>query len=251
LPELFVKEIVSETTKMSDLTKLEKNALSLLKSWDFSMDAKSSAAAIFEMFKLCFIENTFKDQMGESLYQGYIKNKHSVGFGLEQIWNTDSQWFDNIDTEKKEHFSDIVQTSFSDCVAKLDKEMGSDINSWEWGKLHTFTLNHPLGSVKILDMVFKLNKGKYELGGSLHTIPQYAYDFRKPFKVNHGPSQRHVYDISQWDKSFSVIPTGNSGIPASKHYCDQTDLYTNGEYHVDYVSESLIKENAEYTMVLE
>jgi len=250
LPELFVKEIVSETTKMSDLTKLEKNALSLLKSWDFLMDAKSSAAAIFETFKLCFIENTFKDQMGERLYQGYIKNKHSVGFGLEQIWNTDSQWFDNIDTDKKEHFSDIVQKSFSDCVAKLDKEMGSDVNSWEWGKLHIFTLNHPLGSVKILDMVFKLNKGKYELGGSLHTIPAYAYDFRKPFKVNHGPSQRHVYDIFQWDKSFSVIPTGNSGIPASKHYCDQTDLYTNGEYHVDYVSESLVKENAEYTMVL-
>jgi penicillin G amidase len=251
LPELLIKEIVADTNKSADLTKLEKNALSILKAWDFSMEPQSSAAAIFENFKLCFIENTFKDQMGDDLYQGYIKNKHAVGFAVEQIWNTDSLWYDNINTDKKEKFTDIVQKSFSDSITKLEKELGSNADSWEWGKMHTFTLNHPLGSVKILDMVFNLNKGKYELGGSLHTIPQYAYDFRKPFKVNHGPSQRHVYDLSQWDKSFSVIPTGNSGIPSSKHYCDQTQLYVNGKFHVDYVSKSKIKEAAEYTMVLE
>ena len=250
-PELLINEILSEAAKKPDLTRLEKEALSILKAWDFSMDAKSSASAIFENFKLYFIENTFRDQMGDDLYQGYIKNKHAVGFAVEQIWNTDSQWFDNINTDKKETFTDIIQKSFSDSIAKLEKELGAKIDSWEWGKMHTFTLNHPLGSVKILDMVFNLNKGPYELGGSIHTIPQYAYDFKKPFKVNHGPSQRHVYDTSQWDNSFSVIPTGNSGIPASKHYCDQTQLYVNGKFHVDYVSESKIRENAEYTMVLE
>ncbi len=250
LPELFVKEIIAEATKKSDLAKLEKDVISILKAWDFSMDAKSSAAAFFENFNLCFIENTFKDQMGEDLYQGYINNKQAVQIGVEQIWNTDSQWFDNINTEKKETFSDIVQKSFSDTAAKLEKELGSSVKSWEWGKLFNFTLNHPLGSVKILDMVFKLNKGSYGLGGSFHAIPAYAYEFTDPFKVVHGPSQRHVYDTSQWDNSFSVIPTGNSGIPASKHYCDQTELYVNGKFHVDYVSESKIKENAEYTMIL-
>lgn len=248
--ELLIKEIIAETEKKNDLTGLEKNALAILKAWDLSMDAGSSAAAIFENFQLCFIENTFKDQMGEDLYKGYIKNKHAVGFAVEQLWNTESQWFDNINTDKKETFTDIVQESFSDSIAKLEKEFGSSIDTWEWGKLHTFTLHHPLGSVKILDRIFKLNKGPYELGGSIHTIPQYAYTFLNPFKVNHGPSQRHVYDTSQWDNSFSVIPTGNSGIPASKHYCDQTKLYVNGEFHADYVSKSKVQENAEYTMVL-
>ena len=147
-------------------------------------------------------------------------------------------------------FTDIVQKSFSDTIAKLEKELGTNADSWEWGKMLNFTLNHPLGSVKILDRIFKLNKGPYELGGSFHAIPAYSYKFTKPFKVYHGPSQRHVYDTSQWDKSFSVIPTGNSGIPASKHYCDQTELYVNGEFHVDYVSKSKIQENAKYTMVL-
>jgi penicillin amidase len=48
-----------------------------------------------------------------------------------------------------------------------------------------------------------------------------------------------------------VIPTGNSGIPASRHYCDQTQLYINGKFHVDYVSRSRIEEAAEYTMVID
>ena len=250
-PELLVKEILSETVKNPGLTKLEKEALSILKAWDFSMDKKSSAAAIFENFNLSFIENTFKDQMGDDLYHGYISNKQAVQIAVEQIWNRESLWFDNITTQKTETFTDIVQKSFSDAIAKLEKQLGSTADKWEWGKLLTFTLNHPLGSVKILDKVFKLNKGPYEMGGNNHAIPAYAYKFTKPFKVYHGPSQRHVYDTSQWDNSFSVIPTGNSGIPSSRHYCDQTKLYVNGKFHVDYVSKSKIKENAEYTMVLE
>jgi penicillin amidase len=113
------------------------------------------------------------------------------------------------------------------------------------------TLKHPLGSVKMLDQIFKLNKGPYEMGGNNHTIPAYAYKFTNPFAVYHGPSQRHVYDTAQWDNSFSVIPTGNSGIPSSRHYCDQTPLYVNGNFHVDYVSRSRIEKAAEYTTVLD
>ncbi|MCK5695327.1 MAG: penicillin acylase family protein [Desulfobacula sp.] len=127
--EFLIKEIIIETEKNFNLTELEKNALAILKTWDLSMDAGSSAAAIFENFQLCFIENTFKDQMGEELYKGYIKNKSVAGFAVEQIWNTESQWFDDINTDKKETFSDVVQKSFSDSIAKLKKEFGSSVNN--------------------------------------------------------------------------------------------------------------------------
>ncbi len=63
-----------------------------------------------------------------------------------------------------------------------------------------------------------------------------------------GASQRHIYSLSNWDDSFSVIPTGISGIPGSKHYCDQTGLYVNGKYHNDIFSKELIEKNAEYKM---
>jgi len=46
---------------------------------------------------------------------------------------------------------------------------------------------------------------------------------------------------------LSIIPTGVSDIPSGKHYCDQTDMYINGEYHPDYIGLDKIKENAIYT----
>jgi penicillin amidase len=51
-----------------------------------------------------------------------------------------------------------------------------------------------------------------------------------------------------WDESLSVIPTGNSGIPSSDHYCDQTDMYVNNEYHPDYFSMDKVKKAAEYKL---
>jgi penicillin amidase len=49
--------------------------------------------------------------------------------------------------------------------------------------------------------------------------------------------------------SLSVIPTGTSGVPASDHYCDQTALYINGEYHNDMFSKELVIRSAKYTMI--
>ena len=68
-------------------------------------------------------------------------------------------------------------------------------------------------------------------------------------EVSHGASHRHIYTLDNWDNSLTVIPTGNSGIPASDHYCDQTEMYINGQYHEDYFSEELVKKNTEYKML--
>jgi penicillin amidase len=112
-----------------------------------------------------------------------------------------------------------------------------------------FTLEHPLSKVKILDRIFHLNRGPFEVGGSFHTVAPYSYRFNKLFEVNSGASQRHIYDFADWDNSISVIPTGNCGIPSSPHYCDQTTLYLAGQYHKDLFSINAVKNNYRYKAV--
>jgi len=107
-----------------------------------------------------------------------------------------------------------------------------------------------LGKVKILNLIFNLNRGPYKTGGSFHTIAAYSYRYTNPYNVMSGASQRHIYDLSNWDQSISVLPTGNSGIPSSIHYCDQTQLYLAGKYHRDLFSEKLIRENYRYKAVI-
>jgi penicillin amidase len=87
--------------------------------------------------------------------------------------------------------------------------------------------------------------------GSYHTVCPYTYSFQNLYKTNHGASHRHVFDLSNWDMSKTVIPTGTSGIPASRFYCDQTNLYISNQYHNDPFSPEKIKEATKFEMKIQ
>ena len=128
--------------------------------------------------------------------------------------------------------------------------MGDDVEKWNWGKIHTFPLAHPLGVVDMLDKAFNLNRGPFEMPGSYHTVCPYSYSFNNLYEVNHGASHRHVFDLSNWDDSQTIIPTGTSGIPASDFYLDQTKLYLQNQYHSDPFSWDEVENEAVFSMKL-
>jgi acyl-homoserine lactone acylase PvdQ len=97
---------------------------------------------------------------------------------------------------------------------------------------------------------YDFNRGPFEVGGSYHTVCPYMGMDADSGKVMAEASQRHIYSLANWDDSLSVIPTGESGITASLHYCDQTKLFVNNEYHPDYTSRSLIEKHTKYRMTL-
>jgi penicillin amidase len=104
--------------------------------------------------------------------------------------------------------------------------------------------------VKILGVLFGLNRGPFPIGGSFDTLPQQHYAPTGGFQVLMGPSQRHIYDAGDWNRSLSVIPAGESGIPASPHYADQTPLFLEGRYHADVTARDKVEAAARYRTVL-
>jgi penicillin G amidase len=162
-----------------------------------------------------------------------------------------SAWCDDVNTaDKKETLADIVRRSIDSTLVFMNNQYGRDSASWKWGNLHTITLEHPMGKVKILDLLFSLNRGPFAVSGASHTVEPYSYPVETAFKANHGASHRHIYTLENWDNSQTVIPTGNSGVPASRNYCDQTSLYIGNQYHGEYFSEEKVKEHAKFTMIL-
>ncbi|MBN2516495.1 MAG: penicillin acylase family protein, partial [Deltaproteobacteria bacterium] len=235
-------EIVREVTDSGTLTPLERQTLDMLSSWDGVLAKESSAASIFETFYCTFIVNVFADEMGDDLFKEYFSSillhRHAFDNILQ---NRDSPWYDDIITvDKTETYADVVRQSYRDSLAYLNDRLGKDPTQWQWGKLHRLLLKHPMGQVEALDRVFKLNRGPFEIGGSWHTVCKFTYDVTKPYDTSFGVSQRHIYSLTDWNTSLSVIPTGTSGIPASDHYCDQTELYITNRYHPDLVDRELI-----------
>jgi len=247
LVENMLPDIVEILNELN-LNKEEASAFELLKDWDGEMDANASQPLIFEVFYQHFIENIFKDEMGEELFERYIKSTSLPKYAVKNIWlNDSSSWIDNITTPERESLNGMVYLSFTETIQEIKDLSGeNEPVNWKWGDFHSLTLEHPLSKKEILDKVFGLNSETYPVGGSYHTVCPYSYSFDGDFKVNHGASHRHVFDLSDWDNSFTVIPTGNSGIPASEFYLNQTDLYMNNKYHRDLFSKSVVEENAMY-----
>jgi penicillin G amidase len=245
-------DLMNSLGQVKDFNGLEKRCFEILGTWNGILNKEEAAPVLFEAFYLKFVENLFGDELGKDLLKEFLPVTHVVNASVDRLWeHKNSIWFDDVNTaDKKEGFDDIVQRSFRDAVKWLKEKIGDEPSKWQWGKIHQLTLEHPLGSVKILDRIFKFNRGPYPVGGSSHTVCPYQYKLTDPFKVFHGASHRHIYSPANWNESLSVIPTGTSGIPASKYYCDQTKLYVDNNYHPDYFTRDLVEKNARHALRL-
>ncbi len=247
LVEGLIDRIRLVITQIDEPNELEQESIKLLNDWDGILTKESVAATIFEQFYLELMNNIFGDELGEELLADYLEVEYMINSTIDKFWlEGNSLWCDNVNTEQVETLNDNITAAFKDAIANLTERFGSDMEDWQWGEVHGLVLEHPMGGVKILDKVFNLNRGPWPVGGNQGTVSPYSYDSNDPFTVDFGASHRHIYDTSDWDNSLSIIPTGISGIPASKHYCDQTDSYVNNEYRNDYISRNLIEEQAKY-----
>jgi penicillin amidase len=72
-----------------------------------------------------------------------------------------------------------------------------------------------------------------------------GYSFNKGFNQTSGASMRRIVDFSNMNRTQMILPTGQSGLPRSKHYNDQAPLYHSGEYRTTWFDKTFIINNHE------
>jgi penicillin amidase len=250
LAEEMMDDLLSAAKKLGDLNQAEAEALMLLESWDRRMTAESAATVLFERLYGLLQKNLIEDELGEALGGEYIR-MFAMQYTENILADKLAESVDDVRTaDIRENYVDIVQKSFRQAVAALEKEQGRDPELWRWGQSHRLRLDHPMGTVHLLDRLFHLNRGPLPVGGSSHTVCPYLYPIGDGFDSRFGASHRHVYNLANWDDSLTIIPTGESGIPASPFYCDQTELYVENKYHKDYVSLELVEKSSKFRMTI-
>lgn len=199
----------------------------LFSGWDYSMDQESIAAAIFETIQYFLIKNIFKDELDDELYEYWLELPNAIlRIFLQVFKNQESSWFDNVHTVEIETRSKIIRQSLAEGFNWLEKNRGSDLTEWRWGKLHRLKLSHVLGKVAITDRIF--NRGPYPLAGSNCTVNVATYRPNLSFAVIVGPSMRFIVDWGSTDCYWSIIPGGNSGHFLSKFYDNQIVSWREG-----------------------
>ncbi|MFZ2285508.1 MAG: penicillin acylase family protein [Bacteroidales bacterium] len=237
--------ILKAAGEMPDADDAVRKAIEELKGWDYSMDASLIAPSLFEFIRIELARNIMKDELA-GMYGPAFGRQYDF-YIYKMVKEGPDEWIDNVNTADRETMDGIIAMSISSAVDTLTARYGAIGESWQWGAIHTITLEHPLGSVKILDRLLRLNSKTYSVGGSYHTVEPYT--FRETFGVNHGASERHIFNTADWDKSLTVIPTGTSGIPGSPFYLSQTETYVNNGFYSDPFTDKAVEAAKKYEMI--
>ena len=240
--------VIQELVKVIDFDSFDTNvqkAIDILQLWDGSNEIDEVAPTIYNKFIYEYLTNTFKDEMGTTLYQQFNKTHLMKRVIADQLFRKESIWWDDINTQAiMETRKDILTESLISTVKALENQFGKDIDTWNWGRVHVIEHKHPLGSVDILKSFF--NVGPFPINGASEVINNLAYkrDSTGIYQVTNGPSTRRIIDFNDLENSWSILPTGQSGNPFSEHYEDQANMYNKGTFRKMKMNQEEILKNS-------
>jgi len=231
----------------------EKQALEILKKWDYNDRANDPAPAIYHVFYVKMLKNILQEKLGEKLFNDYLRAMGGSGdvhaIFLEGIMrDNNSAWFDDARTPTLETRDDVVARSLEDALVELSGKYGSDPNNWKWGDIHGTWFRHVLGGLPGLDAIF--SRGPVPTPGSRYTVNVAAFDYSKPYSVVAVPSYRQVIDWSNPDKSLVMHTTGQSGQVFNRHYDDMIISWLNVDFHAMLFKRDEVESDSHSLLVL-
>ena len=130
-----------------------------------------------------------------------------------------SKWFDDIRTEQKEKFEDVVWESFKIAINKLNTHNSGKYIDWKYSDYRGTDIHHMIPSPQF-DVFSRLD------------IPTSGSRWAPNAMQQHfGPSWRYIVEMENGNiQAFGIYPGGQSGDPADQYYDNYIDKWNEGEY---------------------
>lgn len=258
LLSLPAQQMVSYFSVLNPTDPWERTALRQLVEWNYRTDRDSAGAAVFALCHVYLLQNVFGDKLG-SLFDRYLGQAHSPLFPLNYFQGRAShrllQLLDQPDAywyaagARNRTRDELLQEVLTQTVKTLVETVGDNPRRWQWGRFHQVVFRHPLGETR-LGWLF--SRGPYAVDGDGSTVAQSAYPLKAPLGfVNVTSAYRQIIDLDDFDRSVTVLNTGQSGQPGNSHYTDQIEPWREGEYHPMAWSRAKVEEVVEQRLLLE
>lgn len=264
---VIAPDLVRELLKINISDKNVREAQKLLENWDYLQEPDSAAAAYFNsvwrnILKLAFGNKLPKELRAEgdclsvppASGTGPVDEQDKLVRECGQrapdaaqpdggdrwyevvksiLEDKDNEWWKAPARGREEAIDDrdeLFARAMEDARWELTAELGKDISTWSWGRLHQLTLrNQTLGTEGPGLLQRALNRGPWHLGGGEAAVNATGWNAAGGYDVIWVPSMRMVVNVGDWDKSRWINLTGASGHAFSAHYTDQTDKWVEGE----------------------
>lgn len=229
---------------------LERSVFDSLAQWDGQFTLLNIPPTVYTQFLYALAKAALADELGSLQFKNLLATR-ALDHALPLlVADANSPWWDNAKTEKIETRTDIVRQAWRATISHLKVALGESPNDWGWGRAHTLTHKHPLGSQTLIGWL--TNVGPYEVPGAREVPNNLSMPIGPaPWAVTYGPSTRRVIDFAQPEQSLGINPVGQSGVWFNSHYSDQAAAYVAGGYMQQYLRETDVVANARHTLTLQ
>jgi penicillin amidase len=233
------------------------SVVAAMRDWDGRLTPDSMEAAVCQNFVVQMARLMLHDRLGALaerymgrgpalvVAEGSLFAHRAQEWLEEQLRSPDSTWYDLGGGERRE---EVMLRALRASLDDLRQRLGD--GEWSWGRLHTVTFTHPLGTVEPFASIF--NRGPYPVGGDSNTIWATGNRMNGSRPGNTiGPPFRFVADLGDLRHAWANLAPGQSGQPGSPSYDDQIAAWFSGEYHPMLYDRCEVEREAVARLILE
>jgi penicillin amidase len=217
-----------------------RRAAAVLRTWDRRMTTDATGAAIFEVFFAEWCRTVAAARFPPPLVD--LMASANAGLALALLADDPWGWFAGGDR------ASAAVEALRRALDALEARLGSDMDAWTWGRVHTIPLRHALSGRG--DLGTLLDRGGVPVHGSGVTVCNTGYD--PNYLASLGANYRLIADLAADPPAlWAVDAAGTSGEPGSPHYGDQLPEWLAGRYHRIPLDRALAEREAAGVLVLE
>ena len=183
------------------------------KDWNGMADANSSVVSFLDATLFQALDLILKPHLGNDEEQYHWRR---VAFLQRVLTERPGRWLPS----DFKNYDELLSAAADQAVRHLEQRTrDKDPDDWAWKRFNYLDMLHPLGRDGILKKLL-----------SITNQPQSGTEWSpRAASRHHGPSERFVADLADWDCSILLITGGESGQTGSEHYRDQFPYWFQGK----------------------
>ncbi len=203
-------------------------AQALLRAWDHAMDRDGAAPTIYAATRAKVARRLAQHILGDLADHAFCATAYGK-IVLQQIeipMLTAIEQGDASILPDGESWQSLLAEALKAAVADLTRTLGPDMSRWQWGRVHHTRQQHALSAV-CGKLAAHMDPPTFAVHGDSDTPLAGSYTLDTPFIARTASVNRYVHDPSDWTRSVWIVPLGASGHPASPHWSDQAEQWSN------------------------
>ena len=219
-----------------------RQALEILRKWNFNASAESGAAPIFQSWFLRLAAALAGDELGPVILDDY---RGRFSYTTRFVTNTlasNGAWCDDVSTTGRESCDDVITRALNEGVADLTSRLGPDMTRWRWDAVHRAVFPHQ--GLDTVGALRSLLSRSIPNAGDWSTVNVGTVLVDRPYTQEAIPGYRQIVDLSPANDSRFIDAVGQSGHFLSPHYDDFMTDWRDVQYRKMRMTRTAIDEGA-------